>query len=95
MRDEEIKTVRLSDNIAAYDELRSELEMDHNGEWIVIHDRKISGYFESMQEATQRAVEAFGTGPYLIRQIGAPPITLPTSVLYQRWEPVRAPSQSD
>lgn len=87
-----MSAVKLSGNIAAYDELRSELEMDHNGEWVVIHDRKVSGYFGSMEEATQHAVEKHGSGPYLIRQIGAPPITLPTSVLYQCWEPVRAPS---
>ena len=92
MSDKDTKTAKLSDNIAAYDELRSELEMDHNGEWVVIHNRRVSGYFESMEKATHHAVEAHGTGPYLIRQIGAPPITLPTSVLYQSWEPVRAPS---
>lgn len=84
-------SAKLSDNIAAYDEKRRELEIDHNGEWIVIHDRKISGYFDSMEEATQHALSTYGRGPYLIRQVGAPPITLPASVIYQRWEPVRAP----
>ena len=87
-----MSAVQLSDNIAAYDELRGELEMDHNGEWIVIHDRTVSGYFKSMEEATQQAVKRHGVGPYLIRQVGAPPITLPASVIYQHWEPVRGPS---
>jgi hypothetical protein len=27
-------------------------------------------------------VGKFGAGPYLIRQIGAPPVTLPASVMY-------------
>ena len=64
--------------------------MDHNGDWIVIFDRKVSGYFESMEEATRHAVATHGRGPYLIRQVGAPPITLPTSAIYQQWEPIRA-----
>lgn len=54
---------KLSDNIAAYDEMRRELEMHHNGEWIVVFDRKVSGCFESMEEATRHAVATHGRGP--------------------------------
>ena len=90
MESEETST--LSAEIAAYETMRSKLEMDHNGEWVVIYAGAISGYFESMEDAAHHAVETHGRGPYLIRQVGAPPITLPTSVIYQSWQPVHAPS---
>lgn len=83
-------SARLSDNIAAYDEMRRELEMDRNGEWIVIYGRLVSGCFESMEEAAQHAAATHGRGPYLIRRVGAPPLQLPASAIYQQWEPVRA-----
>ena len=41
------------------------------------------GFFETFQDAAQNAVARYGRGPFLIRQIGAPPSAMPTSVLYQ------------
>ena len=52
------------------------------GKWALLHDRRFVEVFDSFQDAAEAAVERFGRGPYLIRQIGSPPITLPASVMY-------------
>jgi len=68
-----------SEEIAAYELLRADLEAEHLGEWALVHDQKLEGVFASFDLAARDAVKRFGRGPYLIRQIGAPPVTLPTS----------------
>ena len=76
-------TTRLSRQIAVYEDMRDSLETDHYGEWVVIHNEELVGTYEFFEKAAEDAVMRFGRGPYLIRQIGAPPITLPASVLYR------------
>ena len=76
----------LSKEIAAYDRRRDELETDHAGEWVVVHGEHLVGTYNDFQDAATDAVRRFGRGPYLIRRVGAPPITLPSSVMYR---PVR------
>ena len=73
----------LSSQILAYEEMRNSLETDHFGRWVVFHDGELEGTYESFEEAAEDAVRRFGRGPYLIRQVGAPPVTLPASVLYR------------
>ncbi|HTW62025.1 MAG TPA: hypothetical protein VMD55_09470, partial [Terracidiphilus sp.] len=68
--------------IAAYETLRADLENHHMGEWVLVFGERLIGVFPSFDEAAQVAVRDFGRGPYLIRQIGAPPVTLPASVAY-------------
>lgn len=72
----------IDDEILAYDVIRPELEAKHMGKWALLHDRRFVEVFDSFQDAAEAAVERFGRGPYLIRQIGSPPITLPASVMY-------------
>jgi len=72
----------LKDDIAAYDALRASLESSSLGKWVVFHDKQMIGLFESFDDAAKDAVHRFGRGPYLIRQVGAAPVTLPASVLY-------------
>lgn len=72
----------LSQDIATYDAMRADLEASHLGKWALVHDRKLIGTYDSLDEAANDAVRKFGRGPYLIRQIGSPPITLGASVLY-------------
>ena len=62
----------LSKEIAAYDRLRNELETDHSGKWVVVHDEILVGTYEDFQDAATDAVGRFGRGPYLIRRVGAP-----------------------
>ena len=73
----------LSNQISAYEDMRDVLESDHFGRWVVFHDGELVDTYESFEEAAEDAVRRFGRGPYLIRQIGAPPVTLPASVLYR------------
>jgi hypothetical protein len=73
----------LRDEIAAYDAMRADLEAKFLGRWALVHDRELIGTYDSFDDAAKEAVHKFGRGPYLIRQIGAPPISLPASVMYR------------
>lgn len=73
----------LDREIAVYENMRTELENQHMGEWVLVSGEKLIGVFSSFDEAARDAVQKFGRGPYLIRQVGAPPITMPASVVYR------------
>lgn len=70
----------LSREIAAYRAMKADLEAASLGKWAVVHDEELAGTFDSFEAAADDAVKRFGRGPYLIRQIGAPPMSLPASV---------------
>ena len=72
----------IKDDIAAYETMQQELESRHTGKWVVLHDRELVAVYDSFEDAAADAVSRFGRGPYLIRQIGAPPLTLSASVMY-------------
>ena len=74
----------LDREIAAYNAIRDELERDHLYDWVVFHDEQLICAYEDFQDAAAEAVRRFGRGPYLIRQVGAPPRTLPASITYRR-----------
>jgi hypothetical protein len=69
-------------NIAIYNLHKDAFEADHLGDWVLIFDEKVDGFYESFEVAAKNAVEKFGAGPYLIRRVGSDNITLPTSVMY-------------
>ena len=73
----------LSSQIAAYEEMRDVLEVDHFGKWVVFYGGDLVDTYESSEEAAVDAVRRFGRGPYLIRQVGAPPVRLPASVWFR------------
>ena len=73
----------LTKEIAAFERMRNELETDHLGKWVLVHDEALVGIYVTFEEAAAEAVQQFGRGPYLIREIGAAPMTLPASVLYR------------
>ncbi len=72
----------LTKEIEAYEQMREELETSYMGKWVVIHDQQRTGIYDSFEAAARDAVQRFGAGPYLIRQVGAPPVVLPASVMY-------------
>jgi hypothetical protein len=72
----------LDKEIAVYDMMRANLENHHMGQWVLIFGGELIAVFPSFDEAAGDAVTRYGRGPYLIRQIGAPPITMPASVMY-------------
>ncbi len=73
----------LSEEIVAYESMQRSLELNHLGKWVVIRDKTLSGIYHSFQDAAENAVEQFGSGPYLIREVGSSPVTLPASILYR------------
>ena len=72
----------LTKEIAAYEKLRNDLETDHSCKWALVHDEELKGVFDTFEDAADFASRNWGRGPYLIKEIGAGPITLPASVLY-------------
>ncbi|HEX3916220.1 MAG TPA: hypothetical protein VHW60_02695 [Caulobacteraceae bacterium] len=78
----------LSEEIAAFDRSKADLEAGHFGEWVVFRDAALVGLYASFEEAASDAVGRFDKGPYLIRQVGAAPVNLPASVIYR---PAHAP----
>jgi hypothetical protein len=79
---EEAGMAELDNDIAAFERMRTTLEGHHMGKWVVVHSGELTGAFDSFDHAAAEAVRLFGRGPYLIRQVGAPPMTLPASVMY-------------
>ncbi len=74
--------IELDREIAAYETMRADLENRHMGEWVLVFNQSLIGVFPSLDDAAQVAVREFGRGPYLIRQIGAPPFVMPASVAF-------------
>lgn len=69
--------------IAAYSEMQQDLEENHMGKWVLFSHGKLVSVYSSFDDAAKDAVAKFGRGPYLIRQVGAPAVTLPASVLFR------------
>lgn len=65
-----------------YEQLRPELEAKAKGKWVLIRDSELVGMFDNFKSAAKEAVRRFGRGPYLIREIGAPDVIMPASVVY-------------
>ncbi len=74
----------LDRDIEAYEKAQADLEARYNGKWVLFYDAKFVDAFESFELVAQEAVRRFGRGPYLIRQVGAPPMTLPASVMFRQ-----------
>jgi hypothetical protein len=72
----------LDDDIAVFNEMRRELELQHIGKWVLIFKKELIDVFDTFDQAANAAVKQFGRGPYLIRQVGASQASLPASVLY-------------
>ena len=74
---------RLATEIAAFQERLADLEEHHKGKWVIFHGDDLVGTFDTFENAAQDAVRRFGRGPYLIRQVGAGPVSLPASAMYR------------
>jgi len=74
--------------IEAFERMRAELEAHHRGKHVIIKDGQLVGAFDSFDAAAREALQRFGSGPFLIRQVGGPDvIPVPASVA---WQPVHA-----
>ena len=72
----------LEENVAAYEEMREELETKHMHQWVVIYDNELIGTFTDFQEAADTAVKRFGPGPYHIKKVGEPPLQIAPSLKF-------------
>src|SRR5258706_11633599 len=74
----------LERELGEFEARRNEFEAEYLGKWIVLRNTDLVGVFADFEAAAADAVTKFGRGPYLIRQVGAPPVVLPISVM-QAW----------
>jgi uncharacterized protein with PIN domain len=72
----------IKSELAAYAEQKQELEEKYMGKWVLFYDLKLVAVYDSFEAAAEDAVRRFGRGPYLIHQVGAPPVALPASVMF-------------
>lgn len=77
-------TNALETEIKAYEKKLPELEKAYPGKFVVFKGEEFVGAWDTLNAAAAEAVARFGRGPYLIRQVGAPPPTLPASVLFRQ-----------
>jgi hypothetical protein len=66
--------------LAAYRSQIYDLESKYMGRWVIFRNAQHVGTYDTFEEAARDAVAKFGRGPYLIKQVGAPPIALPICV---------------
>ncbi len=59
------------EEMAVYEKtMRTALEVTSLGKWVVVQDRKLIGTYDTFQDAANVAIERFGRGPYLIKEVG-------------------------
>lgn len=68
-------------NIEAFEKMRNELEKEHLGKWVLFHDAKLIGLYDTFEAAGEVAGQKFGADPCLIREVGVSSLTLPVSVM--------------
>jgi hypothetical protein len=74
----------LDEELSSYDAQRLDLERQYSGKWVVFHGTDRIGIFDTLEIAAREAAARFDRGPYLIREIGAPPISLPSCIVQSR-----------
>ncbi len=74
----------LDDNINAFQNMSDELHVHHLGKFVLMYNSQFIASYDNFDNAARAAIERFGRGPYLIRQVGAPTeMTLPASIAYR------------
>ena len=77
----------LKADLAAYDDMRAQLEAEHGRAWVVFHDGRFVGAFPDFERAATVVETQFDEAPCLIRQLGAGPVQLSGGMVFQ---PARA-----
>lgn len=68
--------------LTAYRQQATRLEASDLGRWVVFKGAALIAIYDTFEAAAEDAVAKFGRGPFLIREVGAPPIVMPVSVAY-------------
>lgn len=78
------ETTPLQEEILAFEEMKADLLKHHYGKFVVFKGKELVGAFDTFDNAAREAIQRFGNGPYLIRQVGGPTgMPLPASVAYR------------
>ena len=67
----------LDKEIETFTKKEAAFKKEHLGEWVIIKDDKIIGFFENFQAAADKVFSDFETTPVLLRQIGFEPKSYP------------------
>ncbi len=73
----------LSRDIAAFEDMKVELEASRLHQWVVFHDGRLEGCFPDFEAAAESALERFDYGPCLIRQVGAGAVQMPGGMVFR------------
>ena len=74
----------LAKDIAAFDRMKAELQERYKGKFVVFHDGRLKGSFDSFDNAAREAIKRFRDSPFLIRHVGAPEVMpMPASVAFR------------
>ena len=63
----------IKSDILAYSKLQAQMEEKYMGKWVLFHNEAFIAVFDSFENAAKEAINRFGRGPYLIRQVGPLP----------------------
>ena len=64
----------LIDQITAYHRMEEELEHNHHGRWVIIHESRLAGDYDSFLEAEEAAAQmGLNTVECLFQQVGMEP----------------------
>ncbi len=75
--------MELKKEIETFEKMKNKLEKKYMNKWVLIRGTKFISAHDSFQDVSKEAVAKFGRGPYLIRQVGAPPVVFPVSVVFK------------
>ena len=56
--------------LAAYDEMRPELEAEHLGKWVIVRNRELVDIYETFETQPRPPLPGLARGPYHIREVG-------------------------
>jgi hypothetical protein len=62
-------TAVLDDELARFQEMKSDLLKTDAGKFALIRGKEFAGVFESLDTAYNEGVKRFGSGPFLVKQI--------------------------
>lgn len=73
----------LDADIASFERMRPQLEAEHHLHWVVFRQGGYVASYPDFEAAAEAASDMFETGPYLIRQVGAPSqVQLPGGMVF-------------
>ncbi|WP_409433621.1 hypothetical protein ACJ3XI_03690 [Litorimonas sp. RW-G-Af-16] len=67
----------LREEIKTYEQNELDFKESHLGEWVIIQNTKVIGFFKDFQIAAEKVFSEFGDTPVLLRQIGFEPEVYP------------------